>query len=50
MRYIDSAMLVRVRDIYNHFMQDMLAEIYVEPAAVAGQVQLETSYIEIART
>ncbi|MBT7256833.1 MAG: phytanoyl-CoA dioxygenase family protein [Planctomycetaceae bacterium] len=48
--YIDSAMLVRGRDIYNHFMQDMLAEMDLEPAAVARQVELETRYIEIAGT
>ena len=48
--YIDSAILVRGRDIRNHFMQDMPTEMDLEPAAVARQVELETSYIEIART
>ena len=38
--YIDSAMLVRGRDIYNHFMQDMPAEMDLETAAVARQVVL----------
>jgi hypothetical protein len=31
-------------------MQDMPAEMDLETAAVARQVELETSYIEIART
>ena len=48
--YIDSAILVRGRDIYNYFMQDMPAEMDLEPAAVARQVELETRYIEIAGT
>ena len=48
--YIDSAILVRGRDIYNHFMQDMPAEMDLEPAAIARQVELEKRYIEIART
>ena len=48
--YIDSAILVIGRDIYNHFMQDMPAEMDLEPAAVALQVELETLYIEIAGT
>jgi ectoine hydroxylase-related dioxygenase (phytanoyl-CoA dioxygenase family) len=37
--YIDSAILVRGRDICNHFMQDMPAEMDLEPAAVARQVE-----------
>ena len=48
--YIDSAMLVRGRGIYNHFMQDMPAEMDLEPAAVARQVDLEKRYIDIAGT
>jgi len=48
--YIDFAMLIRGRDLYNHFMQDMPAEMVLKPAAVARQVELETSYIKIART
>jgi hypothetical protein len=37
--YIDSAILVSGRDICNHFMQDMPAEMDLEPAAVARQVE-----------
>jgi len=45
---IDSAMLVRGRDNFKHFLEDIPAEIDLDPAAVARQVELETRYIEIA--
>ena len=48
--YIDSEILFRGRDIYYHFMQDMPAEIDLEPAAAERQVELETLYIKIAGT
>jgi ectoine hydroxylase-related dioxygenase (phytanoyl-CoA dioxygenase family) len=47
---LDSAMLVRGKDSYNHFLPDIPAEIDLDPAAIARQVELEIRHREIART
>ncbi len=43
-------MLVRGQDRYNHFLQDIPAEIDLDPAAMARQIELEARYHEIAGT
>ena len=40
-QHLDSAMLVRGQDRYNHFSQDIPAEIDLDPAAMARQIELE---------
>lgn len=45
---LDSAMLVRGRDRYHHFAPDTPADIDLDPAAMARQVELEDRHRQIA--
>ncbi len=45
---LDSAMLVRGRDRYHHFAQDIPAGVDLDPAAMARQVELEDRFRQIA--
>lgn len=45
---MDSAMLVRGEDKYNHFALDIPAERDLDPAAIKRQAELEALYIETA--
>jgi len=47
---LDTAVLVRGEDKYEHFEPDVLATSDLEPAAMARQLELEQRYIEIAGT
>jgi hypothetical protein len=47
---LDSAMLVRGKDRYNHFSLEIPAEINLDPAAISRQVELENRHQEIAGT
>lgn len=45
---LDTAMLVRGEDKYNHFGADIPAESDLDPVAIKRQAELEVKYIEIA--
>ena len=47
---LDTAMLVRGKDTYNHFGVDVPAETDLDPAAIARQAELEKRYVETAGT
>ena len=45
---LDSAILVRGNDHYNHFSQDIPAEVDLDPVAITRQAELEKHHREIA--
>jgi ectoine hydroxylase-related dioxygenase (phytanoyl-CoA dioxygenase family) len=45
---LDTAMLVRGEDKYRNFGENVAAEIDLDPAALAHQIELENRYVEIA--